>query len=57
MPNPTYQSIMDHTESLLIEYNPSVLSYEDVLKMVRIMIKSSAQLRLFASNSNSCPDS
>ena len=29
--NPTYRSIMDHTEALLIEFNPEVVSYEDLL--------------------------
>lgn len=30
--NPTYQTIMDHTEALLIEYDPSVCSYEQILQ-------------------------
>ena len=28
---PTYRNIMDHTEALLIEFDPSVVSYEDLL--------------------------
>jgi len=28
---PTYRSIKDHTEALLIEFNPDVVSYEDLL--------------------------
>mmetsp|Transcript_6905 Transcript_6905/g.10135 ORF Transcript_6905/g.10135 Transcript_6905/m.10135 type:complete len:127 (+) Transcript_6905:114-494(+) len=30
-PNPTYQSIKDSTEAVLIEYDPSVISYEEIL--------------------------
>jgi len=29
--NPTYQSIKDHTEALLIEYDPNVISYEQLV--------------------------
>ncbi|CAB9525758.1 Peptide methionine sulfoxide reductase MsrA [Seminavis robusta] len=29
--NPTYRSIMDHTEALLIEFDPDVVTYEDLL--------------------------
>lgn len=29
--NPTYRSIKDHTEALLIEFDPDVVSYEDLL--------------------------
>lgn len=29
--NPTYQSIKDHTEAVLIEYDPEVITYEDML--------------------------
>ena len=29
--NPTYQSIKDSTESVLIEFDPSVISYEKIL--------------------------
>jgi peptide-methionine (S)-S-oxide reductase len=28
---PTYRSIKDHTEAVLIEFNPDVVSYEDLL--------------------------
>lgn len=31
-PDPTYQNIQDYTEALLVEYNPEVVSYRDVLK-------------------------
>lgn len=30
--NPTYRNIMDHTESIRIEYDPEVLTFEDMLK-------------------------
>lgn len=30
-PNPTYQTIKDSTEAVLIEYNPEILSYEELL--------------------------
>lgn len=30
-PNPTYQNIKDATEAVLIEYNPSIISYEKLL--------------------------
>uniref|UniRef100_A0A7S2YJ16 peptide-methionine (S)-S-oxide reductase n=1 Tax=Entomoneis paludosa TaxID=265537 RepID=A0A7S2YJ16_9STRA len=30
--NPTYQTIMDHTEALLIEYDPTIISYGEILK-------------------------
>jgi len=30
-PNPTYRNIMDHTEALLVEYDPNVVSYDDLL--------------------------
>jgi hypothetical protein len=33
--NPTYRRIKDHTESVLIEFDPNVLSFEDVLIEVR----------------------
>ncbi len=29
--NPTYQNIKDSTEAVLIEYNPSIISYEKLL--------------------------
>lgn len=29
--NPTYQNIKDATESVLIEYNPSIITYETLL--------------------------
>lgn len=29
--NPTYRQIKDHTEAVLIEYDPDVLTYEDLL--------------------------
>mmetsp|Transcript_10867 Transcript_10867/g.30048 ORF Transcript_10867/g.30048 Transcript_10867/m.30048 type:complete len:119 (-) Transcript_10867:308-664(-) len=29
--NPTYQTIMDHTEAILVEYDPSVVSFQDIL--------------------------
>lgn len=31
-PDPTYQNIQDYTESLLIEYNPDIISYQDILQ-------------------------
>ncbi len=30
-PNPTYQSIKDHTEAIQIVYDPSVITYEDLV--------------------------
>jgi hypothetical protein len=33
--DPTYRSIKDHTESVLIEFNPNVISYENLLIEVR----------------------
>ena len=30
-PGPTYQRIKDHTESLLVEYNPEMIRYEELL--------------------------
>ncbi|KAG7346600.1 methionine-S-sulfoxide reductase [Nitzschia inconspicua] len=30
-PNPTYKKILDHTEALLVEYDPSRVSYEDLV--------------------------
>eukprot|EP00566_Odontella_aurita_P027162 CAMPEP_0113536948 /NCGR_PEP_ID=MMETSP0015_2-20120614/6554_1 /TAXON_ID=2838 /ORGANISM="Odontella" /LENGTH=165 /DNA_ID=CAMNT_0000436389 /DNA_START=162 /DNA_END=659 /DNA_ORIENTATION=- /assembly_acc=CAM_ASM_000160 len=30
-PNPTYRSIEDHTEAVLVEYDPRTISYEDIL--------------------------
>mmetsp|Transcript_15869 Transcript_15869/g.21258 ORF Transcript_15869/g.21258 Transcript_15869/m.21258 type:complete len:120 (+) Transcript_15869:48-407(+) len=29
--NPTYRKIKDSTESILIEYDPDIISYEDIL--------------------------
>lgn len=31
-PDPTYQNIQDYTEAFLVEYNPDVLSYDDILE-------------------------
>ena len=36
-PDPTYQNIQDYTEALLIEYDPAVVSYLDILKLWRGM--------------------
>ncbi len=36
--NPTYKRIKDHTESVLVEFDPSVLSFEEVLVEVRFEI-------------------
>jgi len=33
--SPTYQSIKDYTEALLIEFDPTVTSYESILKLWR----------------------
>jgi peptide-methionine (S)-S-oxide reductase len=30
-PKPTYKSIKDHTEALLVEYDPNTVSYEDLV--------------------------
>ena len=32
MPDTTYQNIKDATEAVLIEYNPAVISYEEILR-------------------------
>lgn len=32
-PDPTYQTLKDHTEAVLIEYNPDMISYEKILKL------------------------
>ena len=32
-PNPTYNSILDSTEALLIEFDPSIVSFEDLLAL------------------------
>jgi len=29
--NPTYRKILDHTEALLVEFDPAVISYEDLV--------------------------
>ena len=29
--NPTYKSIKDHTEALLVEFDPKIVSYDDLL--------------------------
>lgn len=29
--NPTYQNIMDSTEAFMVEFDPSLISYEDIL--------------------------
>lgn len=29
--NPTYRNIMDATEAVLVEFNPELISYEDIL--------------------------
>lgn len=31
-PNPTYQSIQDHTEAFIVEYNPDKLTFQDILE-------------------------
>ena len=36
-PFPTYESMMDHTESVLVEYDPSLVSYGDILSKWRTM--------------------
>lgn len=30
-PNPTYHNIQDHTEAILVEFDPNVVSYEDLV--------------------------
>jgi len=29
--DPTYRTMKDHTESVLIEFNPDIVSYEEIL--------------------------
>jgi len=36
-PNPTYKNMMDYTESVLVEYDPTYLSYEDILRKWRTL--------------------
>lgn len=33
MPNPTYRRIEDHTETIQIEYDPEVISYQDLIQV------------------------
>lgn len=35
--NPTYQNIMDATEAFLVEFDPSVVSYEKILDEVSFL--------------------
>lgn len=49
--DPTYKTILDHTEAILVEYDPTVVSYEEMCKQWSKMIqdklgKSSRQYRL-----------
>jgi peptide-methionine (S)-S-oxide reductase len=32
--NPTYRSIKDSTESILLEYDPDIITFEDILDEV-----------------------
>lgn len=47
--NPTYQTIKDHTEALLIEFDPTQITYEDLLiewsRMHSPLYKSKCQYR------------
>jgi len=49
MKDPTYRKIMDHTEALLVEFDPSVISYEDLViswtQMHRPAYKGKTQYR------------
>lgn len=36
--NPTYKNIMDATEAFLVEFDPSVLSYEKILDEVSLWL-------------------
>ena len=40
-PNPTYQNIQDATEAYLIEFDPTILTFEQILNDVRILIPDS----------------
>ena len=31
-PDPTYQAIGDHTEALRVEFDPTLVSYEDLIR-------------------------
>ena len=48
-PNPTYRAILDHTEALLIEFDPSKISYQQMLahwwRMHRPLYKGKCQYR------------
>lgn len=37
MPNPDYYNIQDYTEAVLVEFNPSIISYSEVLKKWKTM--------------------
>ena len=47
--NPTYHQLFDHTESLLLEFDPSKISYKEMLekwwRMHRPLHKNSCQYR------------
>lgn len=30
-PNPTYKSILDHTEAVLVEFDPNIITYEELV--------------------------
>lgn len=34
-PNPTYENIMDYTEAILVEYDPKIVSYRQILQKWR----------------------
>jgi peptide methionine sulfoxide reductase MsrA len=36
-PDPTYRNIQDYSEALLIEFDPTVSTYEEILKLYRGM--------------------
>ena len=50
--NPTYKKMKDATESYLIEYDPTIISYEQILKKVRTTLFLSSQYtHMFYTNS------
>jgi peptide methionine sulfoxide reductase MsrA len=37
-PSPTYESILDHTEAVLVEFDPNVISYRQILEEWRRLV-------------------
>jgi peptide-methionine (S)-S-oxide reductase len=48
-PNPTYASIQDYTEALLVEFDPSVVSYTELLNLWQTMQSGYSSKRQYRS--------